>query len=227
MILQAKNISKQYGKKNNPVYALKGIDISIESASFTSIMGKSGSGKSTLLHILAGILSPTDGEVWLEETNIYRLSDSKRSVLRRKRMGFIFQFFNLFPEISVYDNIVLPLKVDRQKIDKGYVDSIINELELSDKIKRYPGELSGGQQQRVAIARSLVSKPAIIFADEPTGNLDEATSKEVMNLLLKTQKQFNQTIVLVTHDKDIASYGNRTIVLSDGKIQEEIIHEES
>lgn len=222
MILEVKNLKKNYGKGNTMVHALQDINIMIDEGSFVSIMGKSGSGKSTLLHILSGILHPTSGEIYFEKKNLFSISDKKRTDIRKHRIGFVFQFFNLFPELTIRENIELPLKIGKQKLDNSYFDSLIENLGLGLMLDRYPASLSGGQQQRVAIARALIHKPAIVFADEPTGNLDEETTKEVMNLLKKIQKNFNQTIIVVTHDHEIASYSTRRIRLKDGLVVEDI-----
>ncbi len=223
MILKTENLKKSYGKGSGVVNALQNINIEIEKGSFVSIMGKSGSGKSTLLHILSGILSPTSGQVYLESENLFSISDNKRTKIRKKRIGFVFQFFNLFPELTIKENILLPLKIGKQKIDELYYISLIKSLGIETLLDRYPATLSGGQQQRVAIARALIHKPAIVFADEPTGNLDEETTLEVMKLLTVVQKTYKQTIVVVTHDPEIASYANRNIRLKDGLVVEDIM----
>ena len=223
MILKTENLKKSYGKGSGVVNALQNINIEIEKGSFVSIMGKSGSGKSTLLHILSGILSPTSGQVYLESENLFSISDNKRTKIRKKRIGFVFQFFNLFPELTIKENILLPLKIGKQKIDELYYISLIKRLGIETLLDRYPATLSGGQQQRVAIARALIHKPAIVFADEPTGNLDEETTLEVMKLLTVVQKTYKQTIVVVTHDPEIASYANRNIRLKDGLVVEDIM----
>lgn len=218
IILETKKICKTYGFNDNRVEALKPLDLQIEEGSFVAIVGKSGSGKSTLLHILGGLSRPNSGEVILEGQSIFDLNDDKLSRIRRRRMGFIFQFFNLLPTQNVLENIVLPIHLDNMKEDKEHVDKVISFLGLEDKKTAFIHELSGGQQQRVAIARALASKPAIIFADEPTGNLDVQSSKEVLDLLQLSKRQFHQTIVLVTHDSMMASKADRIITIEDGKI---------
>jgi putative ABC transport system ATP-binding protein len=219
-ILDTINLSKTYGKGENKVEALKNINLSIEKGKFTAIIGPSGSGKSTLLHCIAGLDSITSGEVILDGDDIYKLSEDKLSKLRSRKFGFIFQSFNLIPVISVYDNIVLPVDIDNKKVDKKYIDSIIDILELRDKINKFPNQLSGGQQQRVAIARALANKPSVIFADEPTGNLDSKTTGEVMDILKMCAKEFKQTLVMITHNDEIAKMADRIITIADGKIVE-------
>ena len=217
-ILTIKNIKKYYGKKGNVVRAVNGISLEIENSKFTAIVGTSGSGKSTLLHCLAGLDKPTDGEVILGGKNIYSLNDDELSKIRRQEFGFIFQSFNLIPVLNVYDNIILPIQLDGKKEDKKYIMNIIKKVGLEDQLKKFPNELSGGQQQRVAIARALSNKPAVIFADEPTGNLDSKTTEEVMSLLRSTVSELNQTLVMITHDQSIAKQADRVITISDGKI---------
>ncbi|WP_300276213.1 ABC transporter ATP-binding protein [Peptacetobacter sp.] len=216
--LEVCDLKKYYGKGESLVKAVDGISLKIEDGKFTSIIGTSGSGKSTLLHCMAGLDKPTSGNVKLGRHNLYDYSDNELSKIRRKKFGFIFQSFNLIPVINVYDNIVLPILLDGGKEDKEYINSIIKAVGLSNQIKKYPNELSGGQQQRVAIARALSNKPAIIFADEPTGNLDSKTTKEVMELLSKTVKDFRRTLVMITHNQEIAETADRIITISDGKI---------
>ncbi|MGX4601287.1 ABC transporter ATP-binding protein [Faecalimicrobium sp. JNUCC 81] len=217
-ILDAINLSKTYGKGENKVKALKNINLSIEKGKFTAIIGPSGSGKSTLLHCIAGLDSITSGEVILDGDDISKLSEDKLSKLRSRKFGFIFQSFNLIPVISVYDNIVLPVDIDNKKVDKKYIDSIIDILGLRDKINKFPNQLSGGQQQRVAIARALANEPEIIFADEPTGNLDSKTTDEVINLLKECVEKFGNTLVMITHNNDIANIADKVVVIKDGKI---------
>ena len=201
------------------VHALRGLSLEISQGEFVSIMGKSGCGKSTLLHCMSGIMKPTSGNIVFDDQSLFTLNGDKRSKIRRESMGFVFQFFNLIPELTVKENILLPIKINRLKLDEAYYDRLITDLELSEFIGRLPSTLSGGQQQRVAMARALIHKPKIVFADEPTGNLDEASSNEVIELLMSLQKVFNLTLVLVTHDKDIASYADRIIKMRDGKIE--------
>lgn len=217
-ILQAKNLKKYYGAEPNITKALNGVDISIEQGEFVSIIGTSGSGKSTLLHMLGGLDIPTSGSVVIREKEIAKMNDEQLSVFRRRNIGFIFQNYNLLPILNVYQNIVLPIELDGGKIDKKYIDNIIHLLHLEEKLENLPGNLSGGQQQRVAIARALASKPAIILADEPTGNLDSKTSLEVMQLLKLTTAEFNQTLVMITHNPEIAQIADRMVRIEDGKI---------
>ncbi|WP_455099718.1 ABC transporter ATP-binding protein [Peptostreptococcus stomatis] len=212
------NIKKYYGKKDNIVKAVDGISLEVENGKFTAIIGTSGSGKSTLLHCLAGLDKPTSGEVILTNKNIYSLNDDELSRIRRQEFGFIFQSFNLIPVLNVYDNIILPIQLDGKKEDKEYIMNIIKKVGLEDQLKKFPNELSGGQQQRVAIARALSNKPAVIFADEPTGNLDSKTTEEVMSLLRSTVSELNQTLLMITHDENIAKEADRIITISDGKI---------
>lgn len=218
IILKGKDLVKIYGFEDNKVFANNHIDIEIEDGSFVAIIGRSGSGKSTLLHILGGLVKPTHGEVYLEEQPLYELNDHTLTRLRRRRMGFIFQFFNLISTQNVIENIVLPIHLDNGNVDEDYVNEIIELLGLQDKKIAFIHELSGGQQQRVAIARALASKPAIIFADEPTGNLDAKSSKEVVDLLKIAQRKYHETVVMVTHDEQIASVADRIITIEDGKI---------
>ena len=212
------NIKKYYGKKDTIVKAVDGISLEVENGKFTAIIGTSGSGKSTLLHCLAGLDKPTSGEVILGNKNIYSLNDDELSRIRRQEFGFIFQSFNLIPVLNVYDNIILPIQLDGKKEDKEYIMTIIKKVGLEDQLKKFPNELSGGQQQRVAIARALSNKPAVIFADEPTGNLDSKTTEEVMSLLRSTVSELNQTLLMITHDENIAKEADRIITISDGKI---------
>ena len=216
--LLANNIKKYYGKDDCIVKAVDDISLEIECGKFTSIVGTSGSGKSTLLHCIAGLDKATFGNVYLGENDIYTLSDDELSKIRRQEFGFIFQSFNLIPVLNVYDNIILPIQLDGKKEDKEYIMDIVKKVGLEDQLKKFPNELSGGQQQRVAIARALSNKPAIIFADEPTGNLDSKTTEEVMSLLRSTVKDLNQTLLMITHDENIAKQADRLITISDGKI---------
>lgn len=216
--LQVKNLKKIYGKGESQVHAIAGIDLEIESKKFTAIVGTSGSGKSTLLHCMAGLDKPTSGNVYLDDLDLYTLDDNKLSQIRRQEFGFIFQSFNLIPVINVYDNIVLPVSIDSKKEDKTYVNALINRLGLKSQVNKFPNELSGGQQQRVAIARALANKPSVIFADEPTGNLDSKTTAEVMEILKLCVKEFDQTLVMITHSDKIAATADRIITISDGKI---------
>lgn len=213
-MLKIEDLKKNYG----PVQALRGVSLEIKKGEFVSIMGKSGCGKSTLLHCMSGILKPTSGTIKFNDQSLFVLSDDKRAKIRRESMGFVFQFFNLIPELTVKENILLPIKLNRMTLDETYYERLVSELELDDFLNRVPSTLSGGQQQRVAMARALIHRPEIVFADEPTGNLDETTSNEVIELLLTLQKTLNLTLVLVTHDKDIADYASRMITMRDGFI---------
>lgn len=218
ILVQTKGLSKTYGKGENEVQALKECHLCFAEGSFTSIVGRSGSGKSTLLHLLGGLDTPTTGSVEIEGRDIYRLSDSERTIFRRRRVGFVFQFYNLMPELTAYQNILLPMQLDNRKVDKAYLDEVISLLGLGDRLSHYAGELSGGQQQRVAIARALITQPAVLLADEPTGNLDGKSGAEVLELLHLSRKRFNQTLIMVTHDRQIAEGADRIITLEDGCI---------
>lgn len=218
-ILDIINLSKTYGRGENKLEALKNINISVEKGKFIAIIGPSGSGKSTLLNCIAGLDSITSGEVILDGADISKLSDDKLSKIRREEFGFIFQSYNLIPVVNVYDNIILPVSVDGKKEDKDYINTLIKKLGISSQINKFPNELSGGQQQRVAIARALANKPSIIFADEPTGNLDSKTSKEVMDMLCMSVKEFNQTLVMITHDEKIAKMADIVVTIGDGKVK--------
>ena len=217
-ILVANDLKKYYGEGETLVKALDGVNLSVERGEFMSIIGTSGSGKSTLLHMLGGLDNPTSGTVIIDDKDISKLSGDALCIFRRRKIGFIFQSFNLVPSISVYDNIVLPIQLDGKKVDKDFIDSIVETLGLEKKLNTLPTKLSGGQQQRVAIARALASKPAIILADEPTGNLDSKTSQDVLGLLKTTGKKYNQTIVMITHNDEIAQMADRTIRIEDGHI---------
>ncbi|MBO4591675.1 MAG: ABC transporter ATP-binding protein [Eubacterium sp.] len=217
-ILVANDLKKYYGEGETLVKALDGVDLSVERGEFMSIIGTSGSGKSTLLHMLGGLDNPTSGTVIIDDKDISKLSGDALCIFRRRKIGFIFQSFNLVPSISVYDNIVLPIQLDGKKVDKDFIDSVVETLGLEKKLNTLPTKLSGGQQQRVAIARALASKPAIILADEPTGNLDSKTSQDVLGLLKTTGKKYNQTIVMITHNDEIAQMADRTIRIEDGHI---------
>ncbi|MCR5847675.1 MAG: ABC transporter ATP-binding protein [Lachnospiraceae bacterium] len=217
-ILVAEHLKKYYGEGESLVKALDDVSLQVERGEFVSIIGTSGSGKSTLLHMLGGLDNPTEGKVIIDDKDISNLKGDDLCIFRRRKIGFIFQSFNLVPSISVYENIVLPIKLDGKKVDKEFVDNVIETLGLTNKLDRIPSKLSGGQQQRVAIARALASKPAIILADEPTGNLDSKTSQDVLGLLKTTGKKFNQTIVMITHNDEIAQMADRTIRIEDGHI---------
>lgn len=217
-IVETKKLKKYYQMGENTVKALDGIDFCAKDQEFIAIIGKSGSGKSTLLHMLGGLDEPTEGEVVIEGKPILGLKKEQLAIFRRRKIGFIFQNYNLVPDLNVYENIILPVELDGRKVDVEYVNELIKLLGLSEKKDSYPGNLSGGQQQRVAIARVLAAKPAIILADEPTGNLDSTTSHEVLGLLKMVAKQYSQTIILITHDRDIAQLADRIIHIEDGKI---------
>ena len=217
-ILKTKNLKKFYGSGDTTVRALDGVDLSISDGEFAAIVGTSGSGKSTLLHMLGGLDRPTSGEVWVDGNEIFRLKDDALTIFRRRKIGFVFQSYNLVPVLNVYENIVLPIELDGSRVDRSYVNSIISTLGLETKLNSLPSQLSGGQQQRVAIARALATKPAIILADEPTGNLDSRTSLDVLGLLKVTSEKFGQTIVMITHNEDIAQMAQRIIRIEDGRI---------
>ncbi|WP_195938149.1 ABC transporter ATP-binding protein [Romboutsia sp. 1001713B170131_170501_G6] len=216
--LKAIDLRKIYGKGDSEVRAIDGINLEIQPHKFTAIIGKSGSGKSTLLHCLAGLDKPNFGKVFLDDLDLYTLNDDKLSKIRREEIGFIFQSFNLIPVINVYDNIVLPISISGKKVDKEYIEDLINKLGLKSQIKKFPNELSGGQQQRVAIARALANKPSVIFADEPTGNLDSKTTDEVIDILKFCVNEYKQTLVMITHNDEIAKSADNIITISDGKI---------
>ena len=218
-ILQASNLTKIYGSGENEVHALDGINFSVEKGEFVAIVGTSGSGKSTLLHMLGGLDRPTGGSVE-DAKEIFSLKDEELTIFRRRKIGFVFQNYNLVPVLNVYENIVLPVQLDGKTPDASYIDSIIETLGLERKLENLPNNLSGGQQQRVAIARALASKPAIILADEPTGNLDSKTSQDVLGLLKVTSQKYGQTIVMITHNEEIAQLADRIIRIEDGKIFE-------
>ncbi|GAA0807532.1 ABC transporter ATP-binding protein [Clostridium sp. AF19-22AC] len=219
-ILKTKNLKKYYGTEPNIVKALDDVSISIEQGEFTAIIGTSGSGKSTLLNMLGGLDHPTSGSVKVDNFELGKLNDEDLTVFRRQRIGFIFQNYNLVPVLNVYENIIMPIQLDQKKPDRKFIREIVELLGLEKKLDNMPNNLSGGQQQRVAIARALASKPAIILADEPTGNLDSKTSDEVIDLLKRTSRTFGQTIVMITHNPEIAALADRTIRIEDGRIHE-------
>ena len=219
-ILKTKNLKKYYGTEPNIVKALDDVSISIEQGEFTAIIGTSGSGKSTLLNMLGGLDHPTSGSVKVDNFELGKLNDEDLTVFRRQRIGFIFQNYNLVPVLNVYENIIMPIQLDQKKPDRKFIQEIVELLGLEKKLDNMPNNLSGGQQQRVAIARALASKPAIILADEPTGNLDSKTSDEVIDLLKRTSRTFGQTIVMITHNPEIAALADRTIRIEDGRIHE-------
>lgn len=217
-ILSTSDLKKVYGSGENEVHALDGVNLSVGKGEFVAVVGTSGSGKSTLLHMLGGLDRPTSGSVSVDGKEIFTLKDEALTIFRRRKIGFIFQNYNLVPVLNVYENIVLPVQLDGNEPDKDYIDSIIETLGLSSKLANLPNNLSGGQQQRVAIARALAAKPAIILADEPTGNLDSRTSQDVMGLLKITSRKYTQTIVMITHNEEIAQLADRIIRIEDGHI---------
>ncbi|MDE6625031.1 MAG: ABC transporter ATP-binding protein [Lachnospiraceae bacterium] len=217
-ILSATELKKVYGSGENEVHALAGVDLAVKKGEFVAIVGTSGSGKSTLLHMLGGLDRPTGGSVTVDGKDIFTLKDEALTIFRRRKIGFVFQSYNLVPVLNVYENIVLPVQLDGGSIDKEYVDNIIETLGLESKLDNLPNNLSGGQQQRVAIARALASKPAIILADEPTGNLDSRTSQDVLGLLKITSEKYHQTMVMITHNEEIAQLADRIIRIEDGQI---------
>ena len=216
-VLKTENLKKYYGKDAILVRALDGVDLSVEKGEFLSIVGTSGSGKSTLLHMLGGLDRPTEGTVYVDGKDIFALKDEELTIFRRRKIGFIFQSFNLVPVLNVYENIVLPIELDGNPVDKAFVKEVIRTLGLEEKCYSLPSQLSGGQQQRVAIARALASKPAIILADEPTGNLDSATSQDVLSLMKITSQRYGQTVVMITHNEGIAQLSDRIIRIEDAK----------
>ena len=217
-ILEAQNLKKYYGKEPNITKALDGVSLAVGQGEFVSIIGTSGSGKSTLLNMLGGLDVPDFGEIIIRGKKIAKMNDEQLSIFRRRNIGFVFQNYNLVPILNVYQNIVLPIELDGNQVDKEYVEKIIRMLHLEEKLENLPNNLSGGQQQRVAIARALASKPAIILADEPTGNLDSRTSLEVMELLRMTSTEFDQTLVMITHSPEITQVADRMIRIEDGRI---------
>ena len=217
-ILKAVNLRKIYGQGETEVRALDGINLEVEKGEFVAIVGTSGSGKSTLLHIIGGLDNPTSGQVIVDGQNLSHMPDEELTIFRRRNIGFVFQQYNLVPMLNVWENIVLPVKLDGKKIEKGYVNEIIDTLGIRTKLENLPSALSGGQQQRVAIARALAAKPAILLADEPTGNLDSKTSQDVLGLLKVTSKRFHQKIVMITHNEEIAQMADRILQIEDGKI---------
>lgn len=217
-ILKTEDLKKYYGNKENEVHALNGVNFYVEEGEFVSIVGTSGSGKSTLLHMLGGLDRPTSGKVFVDGKDIFSLKDEALTIFRRRKIGFVFQSYNLVPVLNVYENIVLPIELDGNKVDKAYVNEPIEILGIGEKLQNLPGQLSGGQQQRVAIARALAAKPAIVLADEPTGNLDSRTSQDVLGLLKVTGEKFGQTIVMITHNPDLAQLADRIVRIEDGMI---------
>ena len=217
-ILKTSNLKKYYGSNDTLVKALDGVDLSVERGEFVAVVGTSGSGKSTLLHMLGGLDRPTSGKVEVDGKDISRLKDEELTVFRRRKIGFVFQSYNLVPVLNVYENIVLPIELDGNRIDKRFIEDIIEELGLEEKRYTLPSQLSGGQQQRVAIARALGAKPAILLCDEPTGNLDSVTSQDVLSLLKVSAERFGQTVVMITHNEEIAQLADRIVRIEDGRI---------
>lgn len=217
-ILRVENLRKEYGEGSNKVIALNGVNLSIDRGEFVAIVGPSGSGKSTLLHIIGGVDSPNEGKVFIEGNDIYKYSSKELALFRRRKVGLVYQFYNLIPNLTVRHNIELPLKLDKREVDKKFFRDIVSKLGLIDKLESFPNELSGGQQQRVAIARSLIYSPSIILADEPTGNLDRKNSQEIIDILKYFNKSLKQTILLITHDEQIALQASRILTVVDGEI---------
>ena len=217
-ILQTKDLKKYYGSGDTQVKALDGVNLSVEQGEFVAIVGTSGSGKSTLLHMLGGLDQPTSGSVMVDGKDIFSLKDEALTIFRRRKIGFVFQSYNLVPVLSVWENIILPIQLDGNKVDTEYVHKVIETLGLEKKLKNLPNQLSGGQQQRVAIARALAAKPAIVLADEPTGNLDSRTSQDVLSLMKVTGQKFSQTMVMITHNEEIAQMADRIVRIEDGRI---------
>lgn len=217
-ILETKDLRKIYGSGDTEVKALDGVNLSVENGEFVAIVGTSGSGKSTLLHMLGGLDRPTSGSVTVDGKNIFALKDEALTIFRRRKIGFVFQSYNLVPVLNVYENIVLPVQLDGRRVDEDFIGKIVKTLGLDGRLEALPSQLSGGQQQRVAIARALAAAPAIILADEPTGNLDSKTSQDVLGLLKVTSQKFSQTIVMITHNEEIAQMADRTIRIEDGKV---------
>ena len=217
-VLKAENLIKIYGKGENQVKALNGVSLSVEKVEFVAVVGTSGSGKSTLLHMLGGLDRPDSGKVYIEDKDIFALKEEELTIFRRRKIGFVFQSYNLVPVLSVYENVVLPVELDGKKADRAFVNDILDTLGIREKAANLPGQLSGGQQQRAAIARALAAKPAILLCDEPTGNLDSRTSQDVLGLLKISGQQFSQTIVMITHNEEIAQMADRIIRIEDGRI---------
>ncbi len=226
-IVRIENLNKSYGKGNTKVDALKRVNLTIEQGEFVAVVGPSGSGKSTLLHLLGGVDRPTGGKVYVDGVDIYGLSEKKLAIFRRRKVGFIFQFYNLVPVLTAEENILLPLLLDSKKVNKKHVEELIDILGLQERRDHLPNELSGGQQQRVSIGRALAYNPSIVLADEPTGNLDSRNSKEIIDLLRISVRKYNQTLILITHDLNIANQADRIITIEDGVIvRDEVIRSE-
>ena len=221
-ILRVENLCKEYGKGQTKVVALDNVSFSVEKGEFVAIVGASGSGKSTLLHLLGGVDRPTSGKVFIENQDIYKLKDDELAIFRRRQVGLIYQFYNLIPILNIEENITLPLDIDNRKVNRNELNDLIKTLGLENRTKHLPNELSGGQQQRTSIGRAMITKPAIILADEPTGNLDSKSSDEIVALLKKSNKEYKQTIIMITHNLEIAKVADRIIKIEDGKIVKEV-----
>ena len=217
-VLQTIDLKKYYGEEPNITRALDGVNFSVDHGEYVAVVGTSGSGKSTLLHMMGGLDTPTSGSVFVRDKDLSKMNDEQLTIFRRRNIGFIFQNYNLVPILNVYENIVLPVELDGDTVDQQFMDTIVSMLGLDDKLNNMPDQLSGGQQQRVAIARALITKPAIILADEPTGNLDSKTSADVLGLIKRTSAEFRQTVVMITHNNDIARLADRIVRIEDGKI---------
>ena len=217
-VLQTIRLKKYYGEEPNITRALDGVNFSVDHGEYVAVVGTSGSGKSTLLHMMGGLDTPTSGSVFVRDKDLSKMNDEQLTIFRRRNIGFIFQNYNLVPILNVYENIVLPVELDGDTVDQQFMDTIVSMLGLDDKLNNMPNQLSGGQQQRVAIARALITKPAIILADEPTGNLDSKTSADVLGLIKRTSTEFHQTVVMITHNNDIARLADRIVRIEDGKI---------
>ena len=217
-LLQCEEITKVYGSGENRVTALNKLDLKVEKGEFVAVVGASGSGKSTLLHLIGGVEQPTEGRIWVDGRDIYRLNANEAAIFRRRKVGLIYQFYNLVPTLTVERNILLPLLLDRRRPDPAYLDQILSALGLKDRLSFLPGQLSGGQQQRAAIARALLHRPALVLADEPTGNLDRKNAREIVELLKFSNRALNQTILLITHDENMALEADRVVTLEDGRI---------
>lgn len=217
-VLQTNNLKKYYGTEPNITHALDGVNFSVEEGEFVAVVGTSGSGKSTLLHMMGGLDTPTSGSVVVDGKELAKMNDEQLTIFRRRNIGFVFQNYNLVPILNVYENIVLPVELEGDTVDQNFMDEVVKMLGLEDKLQNMPNNLSGGQQQRVAIARALIAKPAIILADEPTGNLDSKTSADVLGLLQRSSREFSQTLVMITHNSEIAQLADRIVRIEDGKI---------
>ena len=217
-ILETKSLKKYYGKDANLVKAVDGIDLSIEEGKFVAIVGSSGSGKTTLLHMMGGLDRPTEGKVFIDNKDIHSMNDESLAIFRRRKVGFVFQSYNLIPVLNVWENITLPIEFDLKTVDNEFIEELMRTLSIYDKKNALPNQLSGGQQQRVAIARALATRPAIVLADEPTGNLDSKTSLEVINLLKQSVRKYHQTLVMITHDEKLAQMADRIVRIEDGKL---------